>query len=52
MLGVAYNNLESLDGLENLNEINVIKWGEEYRSLAIQGNKNTSSICRYYVYYW
>lgn len=39
MLGVAFNQLTSLDGLENLSSIGVVKWNNEYRSLALQGNK-------------
>jgi hypothetical protein len=44
MLGVAYNQLISLDGLENLEALSVIKWGNEYRSLALQGNPNLTDI--------
>ena len=44
MLGVAFNLLVTLEGINNLTEISVTKWGNEYRSIAIQGNKNLKDI--------
>lgn len=44
MLGLAYNLLLTLKGIDNLIEIGVTKWGNEYRSLAIQGNKDLKDI--------
>ena len=44
MLGLAYNLLISLRGIDNLVEISVTKWGNEYRSIAIQRNKNLKDI--------
>ena len=44
MLGVAFNQLTTLEGLENLKELSTIKWGQEYRTLAIQGNKELMDI--------
>ncbi|MBB1488956.1 hypothetical protein [Oceanospirillum sediminis] len=44
MLGIAFNRLVSLKGLDRLNKVGNVKWGDEYRSLAIHGNKYLKDI--------
>ena len=44
MLGLAFNQLHSLDGLENLNFLKTVKWGQQIRTIVLQGNTELADI--------
>ena len=44
MLGLAFNRLSTLSGLENLHSLSVVRWNQEYRSLALQGNPQLNDL--------
>jgi len=44
MFGVAFNCLKSLEGLESLERVHTIKWNGNYRSLALQGNRDLEDV--------
>lgn len=44
MLGLAYNRLKTLDGLQNLRFLKTVKWGQQVRTLILQGNPELKDI--------
>lgn len=44
MLGLVNNNLKTLDGLEQLEHLKTIKWNNNLRAIAINGNKDLKDI--------
>lgn len=44
MLGLVSNNLTTLEGLENLEHLKTIKWNNNPRTIALNGNKNLQDI--------